>query len=125
MYGSDKEALKQDIVSEYTSGRTASLREMTLPEYSAALRGMAKAVATSDPEVRNLRALKKSRSFVLHQMQLMGIDTADWGRVDAYCLDSRIAGKKFAKLDEGELDALLVKLRVIRRKKEVKEDLEA
>lgn len=63
-----------------------------------------------------LEALRRKRSSVLHQMQLLGIDTADWTRVDAYCSDKRIAGKRFRELDGPELDALLKKLRAIRRK---------
>ncbi len=62
--------------------------------------------------------LRRIRSSVLHQMQLLGVDTADWTRVDAYCLDKRIAGKRFRHLDYGELEALLKKLRAIRRKKQ-------
>lgn len=61
--------------------------------------------------------LRRMRSSVLHQMQLLGINTADWSRVDAYCMDKRIAGKRFRDLDEEELGALLKKLRAIRRKK--------
>ena len=34
---SDRDALKESIVSQYTDGRTTSLREMTLKEYSAAV----------------------------------------------------------------------------------------
>lgn len=37
---SDREALKESIVSQYTDGRTTSLREMTLKEYSAAVAAM-------------------------------------------------------------------------------------
>lgn len=62
--------------------------------------------------------LRRMRSSVLHQMQLLGINTADWSRVDAYCMDKRIAGKPFRDLDEEELKALLKKLRAIRRKKD-------
>lgn len=62
--------------------------------------------------------LRRKRSSVLHQMQLLGIDTSDWNRVDAYCSDKRIAGKRFRMLNEQELDTLLKKLRAIRRKKE-------
>lgn len=62
--------------------------------------------------------LRRKRSSVLHQMQLLGIDTADWHRVDAYCMDKRIAGKRFREIDADGLDALLIKLRAIRRKKE-------
>lgn len=65
----------------------------------------------------NLREiLRKKRSSVLHQMQLLDVDTADWSKVDALCMDSRIAGKRFCRLDCDELDALLKKLRAIRRK---------
>lgn len=65
-----------------------------------------------------LETLRRMRSSVLHQMQLLGINTADWSRVDAYCMDKRIAGKRFGHLDEQELEALLKKLRAIRRKKD-------
>ncbi len=41
---SDREALKESIVSQYTDGRTTSLREMTLKEYSAAVAAMQKLV---------------------------------------------------------------------------------
>lgn len=62
--------------------------------------------------------LRKKRSSVLHQMQLLGINTADWSRVDAYCLNRRIAGKRFRELDNEELDKLLKKLYAIRRKRQ-------
>ena len=76
---SDREALKESIVSQYTDGRTTSLREMTLKEYSAAVAGMRKLVPlTYREELRKI--LRQKRSAVLHQMQLLGIDTADWTR---------------------------------------------
>lgn len=62
--------------------------------------------------------MKRKRSAVLHQMQLLGVDTADWSKVDAFCQNKRIAGKVFRELDGEELDAMLVKLRIIRRKRE-------
>jgi hypothetical protein len=117
MCTTDKDELKQSIVSEYTSGRTASLKEMTMPEYLSALEGMKKLVVPTYQE-QLTKVIKQKRSAVLHQMQLMDIDTADWSRVDAYCMNSRIAGKKFNKLDAEELDALLIKHRMIRRKEE-------
>ena len=51
----------------------------------------------------------------------LGIDTADWDRVNAFCRDSRIAGKEFRELDCEALDTLQVKLRAIRRKRENKQ----
>lgn len=115
--GCDKEALKAEIVLQFTGGRTDSLREMSLQEYDDAVRAMKKlARPGSETEVRRL--LRKRRSDVLHQMQLLGIDTADWKKVDAFCHDKRIAGKCFRHLDDEELGLLLKKLRAIRRKKE-------
>ena len=117
---SDRDALKESIVSQYTDGRTTSLREMTLKEYSAAVAGIRKLVPpTYREELRKI--LRQKRSAVLHQMQLLGIDTADWDRVNAFCRDSRITGMEVRELDCEALDALQVKLRAIRRKRENKQ----
>ena len=118
MWGCDKEELKKIIVLEYTSGRTESLREMTMPEYLSALAGMKKLAEPTIQEQEQKAIRKKKRSAVLHQMQLYGIDTANWDKVNAFCADKRIAGKVFKELNETELDELLVKIRMIRRKKE-------
>ena len=89
---------------------------MTLKEYSAAVSAMQKLVPpTYQEQLRKI--LRQKRSAVLHQMQLLGIDTADWDRVNAFCRDSRIAGKEFRELDCEALDTLQVKLRAIRRKR--------
>ena len=58
---------------------------------------------------------------VLKHRYFRGIDTADWDRVNAFCRDSRIAGKEFRELDCEALDTLQVKLRAIRRKRENKQ----
>ena len=110
---SDRDALKESIVSQYTEGRTTSLRDMTLKEYSAAVSAMQKLVPPTYQE--------QLRKILRHQMQLLGIDTADWDRVNAFCRDSRIAGKEFRELDCEALDTLQVKLRAIRRKRENKQ----
>jgi len=113
----DKEELKRNIVLQCTSGRTDSLREMTLSEYRIALVAMEKMLSPTWQEQMQ-KVIKQKRSAVLRQIQLYGIDTADWNRINAFCLDKRIAGKVFEELDADELDALLVKLRIIRRKGE-------
>ena len=118
--GSDKDALKEEIVYQFTGGRTHSLREMSLSEYNEAIHAMEKLVPPGT-EQEAMRQLKKRRSDVLHQMQLMGVDTTDWKKVDAFCRDRRIAGKCFRHLDDEELSQLLKKLRAIRRKKEGEE----
>lgn len=111
--GADKETL----VEQYTCGRTTHLHEMQKWEYGKMCNDM-ESVAGYDERMRKLREmLRKARSGVLHQMQLYGIDTTDWNRVDAFCKDARIAGKRFRELDREELNALNTKLRMIIRKK--------
>ena len=111
--GADKETL----VEQYTSGRTTHLHLMASTEYDAMCRQL-EDVSGYDERWRRLReCLRRARSGVLHQMQLYGIDTTDWNRVDAFCKDARIAGKRFRELDTEELNALNTKLRMIIRKK--------
>ncbi len=95
---------KVDLVSQFTHGRTTSLREMTPQEYDAMCNIL---------EERLNWMLRKKRSLVLKLMQELGVDTTDWGRINAFCLESRIAGKPFAKLTSNELEALAVRLRAI------------
>lgn len=114
---SDRDALKESIVLQYTDNRTSSLREMSIQEYNAAVAAIQKLVPPTYQE-QLIKIRRQKRSAALHQMQLLGVDTSDWDKVNVFCLDSRIAGKEFRKLDCEELDALQVKLRVIRRKKE-------
>ena len=66
--------------------------------------------------------MRQKRSVVLYLMLRLGIDTSDWARVDAYCMDPRIAGKKFRKLTEEELDTVAIKLRLIKRKETAKQN---
>lgn len=101
---------RHSLIAQATGWRTNSLREMTRAEYDEMCDSLA---------FRQRRAttnLRYRRSCALHQMQKMGVDTTDWGRVDALCLNARIAGKRFAQLNEEELRALLVKLMLIERK---------
>ena len=107
---------KQLLVYQHTNGRTDSLRELTAAEYRALCDDMER--ATGYDEVRRaLRdELKHRRSIVLKLMQQLDIDTTDWGRVDAFCLEPRIAGKLFCKLSIEELEQLATKLRIIQRK---------
>lgn len=105
---------KEGVVSQFTDGRTTSLREMTKKEYDTMCDKLEGATA------RLLRSVKdeqrKHRSKCLRLMQKIGIDTTDWTRVNAFCEDPRIAGKVFARLTNEELEQLSVKLRSIQRK---------
>lgn len=107
------EEMKEQLVRQYTDGRTTSLREMTATEY----RTMCDALDRSLKDGWSIRReqLRKYRSAALKQMQRLGIDTTDWTRINAFCRDSRIAGKEFGALAEDELETLTVKLRSIER----------
>ena len=114
MPGADKETL----VEQYTNGRTTHLRETTQQEYNKMCRDMEQ-VAGYDERMSDIRReLRRKRSMCLKLMQQLGIDTTDWDRVNAFCEDTRIAGKAFRHISIDELEALAVKLRAINRKKE-------
>ncbi len=117
----DRDALKEQLVSEFTEGRTASLREVTLAEYRDMTLAMER-MAAPEPRERRLARLelRRGRSSVLHQMQLLGVDTADWSAVDRLCLQGRIAGKRFRELDTAELRAVFLRLRMIASKRKEK-----
>ena len=107
-------ASKEDLVLQWTNGRTASLKEMSEREYSLMIRQLRQ-------QVENLEEKKKARSAVLKQFQLYGIDTTDWDAVDRFCCTPRIAGKPFRYLTIPELKTLRVKMLSIRNKAELKD----
>lgn len=106
-------ASKEDLVLQWTNGRTSSLKEMSEREYTLMIRQLRQ-------QVENLEEKKKARSAVLKQLQLYGIDTTDWDAVDRFCCNARIAGKPFRYLTIPELKALRVKMLSIRNKAELK-----
>ena len=115
--GADKETL----VRQFTNERTEHLRQMTQTEYELMCKEMERVAGYDERREQLRKALKKARSGVLHQMQLWGVNTADWKAVDAFSLDKRIAGKAFRFLDTEELAALNTKLRAMNRKKKENE----
>lgn len=106
-------ASKEDLVLQWTNGRTSSLKEMSEREYTLMIRQLRQ-------QVDNLEEKKKARSAVLKQFQLYGIDTTDWDAVDRFCASPRIAGKAFRYLTIAELKTLRVKMLSIRNKAELK-----
>lgn len=112
--GADKETL----VYQFTNGRTSHLHLMDEREYRSMCDEMQRVAGYDERREKYRREMRQKRSAVLHQMQLLGIDTADWNKVDGFCRDKRIAGKVFRELDGNELYLLLKKLRAIRRKRE-------
>lgn len=112
----NQEDLKEQLVLTYTGNRTTSLKEMKQSEYDAMCASMQETVNGGISDAEFKARIKSYRSNVLHWLQVIGVDTTDWDRVDAYCLDSRIAGKVFRKLTIPELEALVPKLKAIARK---------
>lgn len=115
-YVGDREELKKQLVAQYTENRTDHLHEMTDEEYRKCCEAMEKALKPDEREVFMMER-KRRRSRALHQLQVYGVDTTNWDRVNEFCKQARIAGKEFKYLDFGELDALTTKMRVINRKK--------
>ncbi len=108
------EDFKEGVVAQFTGGRTTSLREMTRQEYDTMCDKLEEATGMLLRAAKDER--RKLRSRCLKQMQRLGLDTTDWTRINAFCEDPRIGGKPFARLTNGELTTLAVKLRTIGRK---------
>ena len=106
-------ANKEQLVSEFTNGRTTSLREMTKQEYNE----MCNKLQGDDSEI-NEKELKHWRHVVLTSLSAMNIfvQGKDYSAVDNYCMNKRIAGKRFAMLNAAELQALNKKLNAIKLK---------
>ncbi len=103
---------KDDIVMEFTDGRTTHLRDMRADEYTEmcnALDGSCREAVPADD-----RELRRARSSVLLRLGRLGISTIDnWEEIDAFCLSPKIAGMKFAAMDVEELKTLVRKLESI------------
>lgn len=107
------EADKNDLVMQFTDGRTTSLREMTQQEFDE----MCDVLERTKTDRPQRAEQKRLRSSVLKRIQKLGISTVDnWNGIDEFCQSTRIAGKKFAELSNDELKALIGKLEAIIRK---------
>jgi len=120
MPGMDKDELKEQLVSQWTCGRTVSLREMTQHEYHKMcdhLDYTLRQQGNNDKEA--FKALRRhKRSICLRLLQKIGVDTTEWDQVNSYCKSPKIAGKVFRDLSLDELDELSLKLRMILKKKQ-------
>lgn len=102
---------KEELVLQFTDGRTTSLREMTDTEYMQMVGALEEASAPSRAE------LKRWRSSALLRIGRLGINTIDnWDGINAFVSSSKIAGKPFYELRVPELQQLVRKLEAIERK---------
>lgn len=112
-YPGDKNQLKKQLVLRFTNKRSISLHDMTSYEYEQMCTAIQKEVKR---EPDNIQQLRKFRSAVLIRLQKLGIDTTNWECVDKFCMDKRIAGKRFCKISLEGLKALIPKLEGIKQK---------
>lgn len=109
-HGMNEDAWRSMIYS-LTDGRTNSTKGLTIEEAKMLADRISGKDGTDD------YSLKRQRSAVLARLTRLGIDTADWDRVNAYLEDPRIAGKPLYRLSYGELLKLISKLESIIKKK--------
>ena len=88
IHGEPDEARRQ-FVLQYTAGRTDSLKEMSVKEYTALCMAVEAMNGSRDE-------LKARRSIVLKLMQELGVDTTDWAQINDFCRHPRISGKPSA-----------------------------
>lgn len=105
----DPEETKRVLVSQYTGGRTDSLKGMTLKEYTDLCNAIEEMNGTRNE-------LRHRRSTALKLIQELGVDTTDWAQINDFCRHPRIAGKAFGQLSIEELTELATRLRSIKRK---------
>lgn len=96
-YCGSREEFKKEIVSQYTFGRTESLKEMTWQEYNDCCDGLEKLSGRKE-------RLKRNRSICLKLIQEIGVDTTDWQRINEFCKHPRICGKEFARIRLDEME---------------------
>lgn len=117
------DGLKEDLVWQFTGGRTRSLREMTINEYKRMCASMRESDEGLDPDMFRVE-IKRRRSAVLKRIQRLGVDTSNWAHVDNFCLSKKIAGKRFAAISINELVDLVPKLESMLNKAN-KKDIDA
>ena len=102
---------KDELVLQYTDGRTTHLTEMSAAEYNEMVGALEEASAPSREELR------RWRSSALLRIGRLGISTIDnWEEVNAFVSSPKIAGKVFYDLSVPELRELVRKLEAIARK---------
>lgn len=108
---------KEVLVSQFTGGRTSSLREMTSAEYEELCECLQTGKQIGETSVAYKERLRKARSAALNRMQRLGVDAdRSFAAVNEFCLDPRVAGKPFGLMTVEELQALVPKLEAILRK---------
>lgn len=101
------------MLAQLTDGRTDKTNELTEAEanYLAGwLNGNGQEALKSKADEMQQKNLKFYRSAVLKRLQKMGINTSDWGRVNAFLSDRRIAGQPLYAMSVESMKTLIPKL---------------
>lgn len=114
-YKGDKEDLKRSLVSEFSHGRTGSIKDVTWQEYNGMCAAMERMTLSQERD-RWKEERRRARSVCLKLMQQIGVDTTNWNTVNRFCISPKIAGGEFRELDVEDLGRLSLKLRMILRK---------
>ena len=104
------EEFKTMMVLQFTQNRTQHLHEMSLVEYNTMCTAIAKQQKGATQNQLTAYNLRRARGRVLGLIQRWGIDTKQYARVDEFCQQPRIAGKRFVRLTTDELNHLYRKL---------------
>ena len=122
--GNEKYLDKDDLVSQFTDGRTTHLHEMKDAEFQEMCDCIQERLSQDKQSYKE--RVRKARSSVLLRVGRLGINTVDnWDEVNAFLLSPKIAGKLLYEMNLEELKDLTRKLEAIIRKggiKSLKED---
>ena len=105
---------KEELVSQFTGGRTTHVSQMRQDEFIA----LCDALQYGSPGERKAQelALKRARSAALLRVGRLGINTIDnWEGINSFVASPKIAGKRFYDLSVDELNSLTRKLEMIIR----------
>lgn len=101
---------KDDVVMQFTEGRTTHLSEMTNAEFHE----MCDAIEGRFHRTANEEQIRKARNAVLLRIGRLGINTIDnWDEVNAFLLSKKIAGKLLYEMTIDELKATIKRLEAI------------
>lgn len=106
---------REDLVWQFTDGRTSSMREMTDAEFDE----LCACIGEKNRQEQHYlqEKIRKARSSVLLRIARIGINTIDnWDEVNAFLLSPKIAGKLLYEMNIDELNELIKKLEAISRK---------
>lgn len=106
---------KEELVSQFTGGRTTHVSQMRQDEFIT----LCDALQYGSPGERKAQelALKRARSSALLRIGRLGINTIDnWEGINRFVQSPKIAGKRFYDLSIDELNSLIGKLETIIRK---------